>query len=192
MSNEPQLAAPGAGLPWVELFIGRFLFRRSLKQRSREDFELRFGREREAIRKRLGEVPAERRGERVLIPRVRGLEDSSRFWSAWMTLDHLRICNDAFAGVITALAAGRVPPGKASTADVKPSPTAGAESEEAFERSCDALITAAAAVPDLATKARYEHPWFGPLDAAGWHALGALHLGIHRGQIERIGEALRR
>ena len=28
--------------------------------------------------------------------------------------------------------------------------------------------------------------WFGPLDAAGWHALAAGHMGIHRVQIERI------
>jgi hypothetical protein len=27
----------------------------------------------------------------VLIARPRGLEDSSRYWSVWMTLDHLRI-----------------------------------------------------------------------------------------------------
>ena len=31
----------------------------------------------------------------------------------------------------------------------------------------------------------------GPLDAAGWHALSATHLGIHRAQIERIWDGLR-
>ena len=48
-----------------------------------------------------------------------------------------------------------------------------------------------AAVKDLNTSARYAHPWFGPLDAAGWHALAAGHLQIHRQQIERIVEGLR-
>ena len=36
------------------------------------------------------------------------------------------------------------------------------------------------------TKLRHAHPWFGPLDAAGWHAMAAMHMGIHRKQIERI------
>lgn len=33
---------------------------------------------------------------------------------------------------------------------------------------------------------RFLHPWFGPVDAADWHALAGTHLGIHRKQIERI------
>ena len=40
------------------------------------------------------------------------------------------------------------------------------------------------------TAARYRHPWFGPLDAAGWHALAATHMGVHRRQLERILAAL--
>jgi hypothetical protein len=32
---------------------------------------------------------------------------------------------------------------------------------------------------------------FGPLDAAGWHAHSATHVGLHRVQIERIIERLR-
>ncbi|MBX3389322.1 MAG: hypothetical protein KF691_07680 [Phycisphaeraceae bacterium] len=41
--------------------------------------------------------------ERVLIPRLRGLEDSSRYWSVWMMLDHLRIVNSQVAMVIASL-----------------------------------------------------------------------------------------
>ena len=49
-----------------------------------------------------------------------------------------------------------------------------------YEAAGDALLAAAAAAPDLKTSIRLPHPWFGPLDAAGWPALAAGHMGIHR------------
>lgn len=120
----------------------------------------------------------------VLIPRLRGLEDSSRNWSVWMTLDHLRIVNTQIAGVMQALLAERVPPGKASTAAVKPSPDATAAVLPTYQASCDAVERAVA--PALRTRSRFAHPWFGPLDAAGWHALAAMHMGIHKAQVRAI------
>ena len=33
---------------------------------------------------------------------------------------------------------------------------------------------------------RFAYPWFGPLDATGWHALAGGHVAIHRVQIEPI------
>src|SRR6185436_2916425 len=97
----------------------------------------------------------------------------SRYWSAWMTLEHLRIVNHQIARVISSLAAGIEPSGKVSTAKVKPSKEANAAVIAEYEKACDELATAVAAVPDLKTKVRYTHPWFGPLDAYGWHALSA-------------------
>ena len=189
-SNAPTLAAPGAGLPAPELWIARVLF--ALKRRfgSREAFTARFEQERAAIRELLATCDPAQRGEQVLIPRLRGLEDSSRFWSVWMTLEHLRITNTIFARVIQSLANGQVPTKKASTADVKPRADLTAEVEAAYEASCDELLSVAAALPDLKTAAKYAHPWFGPLDAAGWHALTATHMGIHRAQIAKIIAAL--
>jgi len=186
----PTLAPPGAGLPAPELWIARLLFR--LKQRlgTREAFTARFEQERAAIREIIATCDPARRGEQVLIPRLRGLEDSSRHWSVWMTLEHLRITNSIFAMIITSLADGQVPTKKASTADVKPCADVTSEVEQAFEGSCDEMLAAAAAVPDLKTAARYAHPWFGPLDAAGWHTLAATHMSIHRAQITKIIAAL--
>jgi hypothetical protein len=109
-----------------------------------------------------------------------------------MTLDHLRITNEAFARVITALTQGHIPPGKASTATVKPSLDVTGTVEADFEKSCDAVLAAVAAAPDLRTKLRFAHPWFGPLDASGWHALAGMHMGIHRAQIARIIAGLER
>lgn len=183
---EPKLAPPGAGLPGVELFVARLLFALRRWTGNRRSFDARFERERELIRALVGGCDAEAGSYRVLIRRLPGLEDSSRYWSVWMTLDHLRIVHHEFARAIGALAREVVPDGTVSTADVKPSAEAGPGVVAAFEASCDALASVVAASSDLNTRARYPHPWFGPLNAAGWHALAGVHMSIHRLQIERI------
>lgn len=185
-STSPRLAPPGAGLPAPELFIARCLFAWERRLGSRASFSAQFERERGLILALAGSCQPARRGRRVLIPRLRGLEDSSRHWSVWMTLDHLRITNLVFARVISSLAEGRVPGQKASTADVKPDPGVTAEVEPAFDASCEEVRAVVSNVADLGTEAKYAHPWFGPLDAGGWQALAATHMSIHRRQIERI------
>lgn len=107
-----------------------------------------------------------------------------------MTLEHLRITNTIFTGAILMLSQGKVPERVASTAAVKPGAEVTAEVETAFENSCDAFLSKVAGVADLKTQAKYAHPWFGPLDAAGWHALAATHMAIHRAQIAKIIDAL--
>jgi hypothetical protein len=183
--DRPQLAAPGAGLPAPELFIARVLFRLRRLFSSHAGARLRFQRERNLIRMLAGQCSPESGTERVLIRRVPGLEDSSRFWSVWMTLDHLRIVNGEMARVIRALTSGIMPEGTASTAAVKPSPDAKADVVPAYEQSCDALPASVAGSASLRTQLRFAHPWFGPMDAAGWHVLAGDHMGIHRTQIGR-------
>ena len=183
---EPKLAPPGAGLPLPELWIGRILFKWKLLRGSREKADAEFRKERAHIAALVADCDEAAGGKRVLIARLRGLEDSSRNWSAWMTLEHLRIVNTQIAGVIRALGKGVVPPGQASTAAVKPPEGVTSAVVPEYEKSCDAVLAAATSVPDLKTKARFAHPWFGPLDAAGWHALAGMHLGIHRRQVESV------
>jgi hypothetical protein len=187
---EPRLAPPGAGLPKIELHLARLLFALRRRRGNRDSFNRSFQAERKKIRTLTGSCDAESGTRRVLIKRVPGLEDSSRYWSVAMTLDHLRIIHNAITRTIEALAAGTVPKGTASTARVKPSPQATMAVVTEYEQSCDHLLAAAAAVPDLNTPLRYAHPWFGPLNAAGWHALAASHIKIHRVQIERILQGL--
>jgi len=43
------------------------------------------------ILKEAGSVAEGKRDRRVLVPRMRGIEDSSRFWSVNETLEHLLI-----------------------------------------------------------------------------------------------------
>ena len=191
MNAEPNLAPPGAGLPKVELFVARIGFAFSRAISSRESVNARFQRERETIARLVKSLDADLASQRVLIARPRGLEDSSRYWSLWMTLEHLRMVHHGITRTIQALAAGIAPKGSASTAAVKPGPDVNATVVEEYEKSCDRLLVTAKEIDDLRTNVRYAHPWFGALDAAGWHALSASHLGIHRVQIERIAEQLR-
>lgn len=188
----PKLAPPGAGIPAIERVIGGAIFAFNRWRGTREKFTANFVAERKAIA-RLYQSPDSRLlSERVLIPRLRGLEDSSRFWSVWMTLDHLRIVNSQITGVIKSLTHGRIPEGRASTAAVKPSPAVGPDVPVEYEKSCDHFIAVVASCTNLRTSISYAHPWFGQLDAAGWHAMAGMHMGIHRAQIATILATLAR
>jgi hypothetical protein len=187
---EPKLAPPGAGLPKPELYLARILFAWQRWTGNRDAFTRQFQKEREAIRNLTRACDAEAGARRVLISRPPGLEDSSRYWSVWMTLDHLRVMHHSINQVIEALARGIVLDRKASTAAVKPSPLATNAVVPEFEKSCDTLLATVAAADNLKTVKRFAHPWFGPLDAAAWHALAAMHIGLHRVQIERILKGL--
>ncbi|MGV3662197.1 MAG: DinB family protein [Prosthecobacter sp.] len=181
------LAPPGAGLPKLELLVARLLFAWKSRQGGHAHHAGVFCREHDAILLLARSCTPEQAATRVLIPRLRGMEDSSRFWSVWMTLDHLRITNVGFAGAIRSLRQGVVPGHKASTAAVKPSPGLDESVVGAFEQSCSVFLKASRVEgTSLATLARYPHPWFGPLDAAGWHAIGGFHMALHRRQIESI------
>lgn len=189
---EAKLAEPGAGLPRAELYVAKFGFWLRRLTGTPESFTAAFLQERQAIATQVRSCKGERARERVLIRRVRGLEDSSRYWSVWMTCDHLRIVNGHIAKVITGLMRGITPPQASSTAAVKPSPQVTAAVISEYEKACDDLNAAVAvSSQDLKTRARYAHPWFGPLDAGGWHALAATHMRIHRLQMERIIERLK-
>lgn len=183
--EQPNLAPPGAGLPLPELWIARALFAVRRWTGSRATFDAAFAAERARIAALVRDLDPARGAVRKLIARPRGLEDSSRDWSVWMTLEHLRIVNKGIAGLIAGLASDRPPQGASSTAAVKPQ-VVGAEVVAGYEAACDAVVAAAGGVADLHTGARFTHPWFGPMDAAGWHALAATHMRIHRVQVERI------
>lgn len=101
-----------------------------------------------------------------------------------MTLDHLGIVHLGMTRVISDLTKGKMPEGTASTATVKPSPQVTADVIPEYEKSCDTLLATVAAAGNLKTELRYAHPWFGPMDAHGWHALAAGHLGFHRVQLD--------
>lgn len=184
--TEPKLAAPGAGLPWPERLIASFMVKRGIRRTPRREVSALLASERQMILDLVTPLSPAKAKHRVLIQRLRGLEDSSRYWSVYMTLDHLRIVNTGIAEAIKLLGQGKVPPREASTATVKPVNEVDESVVEAFAKSCEAIELAARSIADLRTPTRYAHPWFGPLDAGGWYFMSAFHLRLHRKQIEAI------
>jgi hypothetical protein len=174
-----------------ELLIARVLFAIRCRSGNTQSFTARFLEEREKIRRLLAGCDEASLARRVRIKRPPGLEDSSRDWSVLMTLDHLRIVHEEFVRVIDALARETIPAGKASTAAVKPDPEVTLDVIPRYETSCDALLACLATVPNFKTRAKFAHPWFGPMDAYAWHALAGGHMSIHRVQIERILKGLK-
>jgi hypothetical protein len=186
----PRLAPPGAGLPGIERFVANRMIRWKARRTSREEAAARFARERGAMRDLVrGRDPAVL-AVRVLIKRLPGLEDSSRYWSLLMVIDHVRIVNDNIAEVIACLTAGTVPARKADIARVKPAASVGPEVIVAFETSCDRFADIVAGADNLETTLTFDHPWFGPMDAATWHFMAGFHMQLHRRQMERIREGM--
>jgi len=183
---QPNLEAPGAGLPGLELLAAKGLFHWQRSRASRAEATALFARERDAVLKLARGCGPERGRQRVLIKRLRGMEDSSRHWSVFMVLDHLRIVNFGCMEAIRSLSRGQVPTRTASTAAVKPSPEVDEGIIEKFEQGCSLFGKTVEGIADLKTSARYAHPWFGRLDAAGWHFVAGFHMQLHRRQIEAI------
>jgi hypothetical protein len=186
----PKLQAPGAGLPWIELLVAKYLiFPRTCRKLTWAAAAQQFQDEGAKVLAMWDATPAEKLGERVLVRRIAGMEDSSRHWSVAMTVEHLTMVGSGIRGVIGQLRRGEVPNRTARTADFKPKGTAPhAEVRAAFERLLADAAAATQSEPPIppGVGPRFPHPWFGPLGAHQWHCLLGLHQSIHRQQIEKI------
>jgi hypothetical protein len=180
------LEPPGAGLPAFELFLSRVGFRLSRLVTSRQAAEARFLEEGDRILTLVRAMDPTLAARPVLIPRLWGIEDSSRHWSALMVLEHLIIVNKAIATIVEHLTAGKTFPREVSIAAVKPSRSQDPAVIERFAGVVGDYVVRVGACRSLRSEGRHGHPWFGPLDAHGWHCLAAIHQTIHRRQIEAI------
>jgi len=188
MNDEVRLAPPGAGLPPLELWaskIGFGILRNTLSRRRIEDW---LRNETSWVLAISGALSPEQMKREVLIPRLTGLEDSSRNWSAAMVLQHLVIVDTGIGELIGALTQDKTFKQEVRIADVKPTPDAGREQLELLDNALQTYLDRVASVQNLRTVGRHVHPWFGPLDGHGWHALTALHTMIHRRQLGAIAK----
>lgn len=145
-----------------------------------------FDRERSNIMDLVDNCSDEQASQPALIKRIRGIEDSSRCWSVYMTVEHLRIVNRSISAIVGLLTAGRVPQRTVSIAEVKPSADADRGVVEGFEDGCANYQQIVRSQGTLKTELKFSHPWIGPMNALDWHALAAKHMSIHRVQIEKI------
>lgn len=128
--------------------------------------------------------------QELLIPRVMGIEDSSRNWSVLMVLEHLCMTNRDMLMGINSLLNGIEPHFVADTKNYKPPNDVGFDTIERYRQLCsdyvgniESLIKSRGS---LRSSVRFAHPWFGPLDAHQWHCLVAIHQRIHRRQAQKI------
>ncbi len=192
--NEVKLEAPGKGLPWLEHLVARYwILPRASKKVSWKACEMQFNRETQKILEIYHSIPELDLSTCILVPRLQGLEDSSRYWSAAMVLEHLVIVGSQIAKVIVELTHKRIPQGEANIARVKPlgiltAPKAEAQ-YEAF--AITEMNQRRAQIGDQNSLTRFVHPWFGPITARQWNWLMGSHQYIHRKQLEQIAKGLK-
>lgn len=189
----PRLDKPGAGLPFPQELILRWYVAPFIAGRADwEEDKKKFAKSTEALLKLVEGLDEKQLSAKVLVPPQQGLEDSSRYWSAAMLFEHLVIVGSAVKGGIISLSKGIVPPRKADTASVKPAGAATpAQSVEEYRKfSSTVMADIDAAVKDKDSKAKFRHPWLGPLNCRQWHWLLHAHQSIHLRQLREIVKGL--
>ncbi|NTV72036.1 MAG: DinB family protein [Azonexaceae bacterium] len=181
-----QLAPPGAGLPWLERWFSRTLLQTLRVFLSNGALTRWLRRETETVLTLAASLPEAQASQPVLVPRVTGLEDSSRSWSANMVLQHLVIVDTGIRELAEALADDTAFARELRIAEVKPEPTAGAEQHARLRAAVDDYARLIESLGDLRSTLRHTHPWFGQLDLRGWHTLAAMHTMAHRRQMQHI------
>lgn len=191
MDPPVKLAPPGAGLPlheaWTLRLFGRFMLRRGTTWDSAlDDIETISSR----MIARFSSLPLEMQSNRVLVKRLQGLEDSSRYWSPAMVLEHLCITGEAMLSMVILLSNGGTSSHRVSTAAVKPvglSPDEVLRTFTTLHRGARPRLLERAGPEREAGK--HPHPWFGALHATDWIRMTAFHLRLHEKQLELILQA---
>lgn len=192
--DKPLLDKPGAGLPWAENLVMKYYFGPFVAARSDWDKNWRIfdtiNQETIAAAEKLTD---QQLATRILVPRLQGIEDSSRFWSVAMTLEHLVIVGQGLTGIIKSLGTNIVPPIKVNTATVKPKgehdPQTDLQDFRRFSVQTRPAIEQAIRLP-VSRRCKLDHPWFGPFDALQWQWLLGTHGVIHYRQIKAIIDRL--
>jgi len=129
--------------------------------------------------------------KRVLVPKLFGLEDNSRYYSVAMVIEHLMIVGKALHTRIPLLSKGEKLNDQVQIEDVKPYTEIDKEIVAQFKQYLATYREALAQnVEDIHIHNTSEHPWFGAFNPKEWAILGMVHQIVHRRQIEAIIKAL--
>jgi hypothetical protein len=185
-TSEPKLARPGAGLPIPFRWVARFLIPHRASQSVWQENVDRFNRYSKSIDELAKSMTTGQLNTRFLVKPIMGLEDSSRYWSPAMLLDHLLIAGPGFHQIISELSQNRVPAIDVRTENLKP-----ASHEYELDIVQKFSVFSSEFIPTLKIGAnrlgaRLKHPWFGPLNAHQWMYVLALHHGVHFQQLKQI------
>lgn len=191
LSEDINLAPPGGGLPNLERLAASSLLQGMRAVLPKYLLSRWLRRETANVLALAASLPEALTSRRVLTPRLTGLEDDSRYWSANMVLQHLVIVDRGIRELAIALADGQTFARQVRIAEVKPEASAGAEQQGLLQGAVDDYLDLIDTLGNLRTAGRHAHPWFGELDLRGWHALSAMHATAHRRQMQCIVGLLR-
>lgn len=186
------LAPPGAGIPDYQRRFFKIIllpfYRLAFSWERAQRFWLHINRD---IVESCRRVPSEKLLQPVLIDPMPGLEDSSRYWSLAMVLEHLMITATGIADLMCRLSRGETPNLNLSTAAVKPKGVLGSDAVEQFIASMATIDNAVTHdIQDRSSTVREPHPWFGPLTVRDWNLFLTIHHKLHLAQIHAILEKL--
>lgn len=193
MSLPVKLAPAGAGVAWYQKLIFKYIVAPFIAGRtdwvvSEQNFHKINGR----ILKEIESLSENQLTTKILIPPITGLEDSSRFWSITMTLEHLTIVTEMMMLAISELTSGKTPQNTVGTADVKP--TGKILTTEVINEFkllvSDDYKKFYLSLKDKNSQLRFKHPWFGLLTAKQWFWVMSTHHGVHLKQIREIKKRL--
>ena len=192
-SPQENLAAPGAGLPRLQAFaLRRVIFPAYCLTTSWDKALELFLHEGEKVAVAAQSLSPEALQTRVLIHAPMGIEDSSRYWSVAMVLEHLIEVGSRIATGVVELTHGLMVSVKADIAEVKPKGRNDVDIVSAYRVFLgdyqDKLVNQTG---NRNAQNTAPHPWFGDLTPQRWVCLGAIHQQIHRRQMDRIISGLR-
>ena len=190
--NTPQLEKPGAGLPFFEGLVVRWYVGPYLSRKADKDTNLRmFAMIGKRILKEADSVPNDKRDTKVLVPRMKGVEDSSRNWSVNELLEHLLITGHGMRHVIGELIAGRPSDYEVKIENFKPKGKyQGGDARQDFKAFLDETVAQLQPLPIEDKGPTHLHPWMGQFNALQWCWLLAGHSGIHCAQLQAIKKGL--
>ena len=190
-NSQGQLQEPGAGLPTLEAaFLNAFFKFGTVIMSDRSAMKL-FNKESDRLLQYADEGGQSYDiSQELLIPRVMGIEDSSRNWSVLMVLEHLCMTNHDMLIGINSLVKGMTPHFDAKIKNYKPSRDVGFDVIQRYQQICSDYVGNIESMirsrGSLRSSVRFEHPWFGLLDAHQWHCLVGVHQRVHRRQAQKI------
>jgi hypothetical protein len=194
MSDNPQehLGKAGEGLPKPQALLLRYLGFPTLRQIiSWEKALAIFETEGDKVQNLVQGLDQEKMHTKVLVPRLLGLEDNSRYYSAAMVLWHLTYVGETICDGIIALSRGEQLDFTVKIENFKPFVEIGTDVIESYHGLIGSFRSKLDNnVWDRHNNNFHSHPWFGPLNPHGWLVLSAVHQIIHRRQLEGIIKGL--
>ncbi|UPT74152.1 MAG: DinB family protein [Elusimicrobiota bacterium] len=186
------LPKPGAGLPFLEslyvrFYVGPFQSRKADKSKNLRLFQMVGAR----LLKEFSSIPAEKRDTKVLVPRMPGIEDSSRNWCPNQVLEHLMITGVPMRGLIVELANGRTSDYEVKIENFKPQGKyEGGDASQDFKKFLDETVSILDTLDVKDAGPTHKHPWLGQFNALQWTWLLAGHNGLHYNQLQAIKKGL--